>query len=1231
MEISEDVGKGLAALAEMLLLSSTATAATTNDLLITSISRDGDYTTLTWNSRPDEFYTVYWTDDLGPNSFWRVAAVNVPNGGTNTVWSEDGETLMSQTLVATAGGETTTLTSEERTTLLAQAKARNQAQLEFLKAQLLEMAARAAAHRAQLKAALDSGMSPAEAQAAVASMETESWPSPPEGGGGGGGTNVVTTAKFYRVARTAVAGIVDGWGATRGSVPTELTDAFAISASPQDSGAHSLAIRADGTVVAWGTNWYGQCDVPTNVTDAVAVAAGGRHSVALGRDGSVVVWGDNTLGQITNAPSNLTNVVDVKAGLWHTLALKADGTVAAWGDLFNRSNAVPSGFSNVIAIAAGPRHCLALKSDHTVVGWGFDLLFRGYYRLTNIPPYVMYLGTNLPAFTNNTVWLEDGMTLPTNVPPGYTAFGSFLPTNVPPDLTNVVAISAGMEHNQALLSDGTVRVWGRTNNPGMRLPNGLTNMLAISAGWHYGVALSPDATLTNWGQDQSVLAFDSVVALSAGAAHGLVIRTNEDFPVIRSHPRNAAAPVGEATNVWVYATSAQTLSYQWQRWDTDGLTWTNLPNHTATNLYFASLHDSDDGGYRVVVSTDAGSVASRSNWVETIHIPVITNQTPDLILRLPQRTSTNLAVYVYSKGSRNVTYDWFKDGTNVADKLFTPGTFFSSYPIYFANQSVEGQYWVIACNEAGCATSDVWQVSTTLTGETSVWGDGEAGQTNTLRAETNLVAISAGGFHTLALREDGTVLAWGWNSYGETNVPAGLTNITGIAAGLYHSLAVAEDRHVTGWGDDSAGQSTIPASLSNVVSVSAGGYHSLALRKDGQVVGWGDTNSGAADVPTDCTNVMAIAAGYWHSLALHSNGTVTCWGDNQSGQCDAPAGLTNVVAIAAGGYHSLALTSDGHVTGWGYNAYGETNSPADLTNAMRISAGYLYSLALRNDGSVAAWGWNEYGQTNVPHGLGDTYAISAGYYHATALAYNPLLNYPVDPSQDLLLIANTNSADSTNLLNYYLAHRPMVGNANVLRIGGFAGEAYTNSFDFTNDFLPPLLGWYQDHPTERPAYHICFIDVPTRLPGFSVAGAVRRVFQHRPPTISHINMGQKYIDIAGATNNMEDALHYIDKLAAFGSTYCPGKLAISASAGGYANDTYLLDDEARFYPDASYPPPYDQYPPKVGAGGFIGDGIPAMLQSGVLSNRIDYIPQVASSNVFTRVGTNIAGYMSWGH
>jgi len=63
---------------------------------------------------------------------------------------------------------------------------------------------------------------------------------------------------------------------------------------------HSLGVRADGTVVAWGDNTYGQSTVPAAAQSGViAVAAGDNHNLALKADGSVVAWGDNSEGQRT--------------------------------------------------------------------------------------------------------------------------------------------------------------------------------------------------------------------------------------------------------------------------------------------------------------------------------------------------------------------------------------------------------------------------------------------------------------------------------------------------------------------------------------------------------------------------------------------------------------------------------------------------------------------------------------------------------------------------------------------------------------------------------------------------------------------------------------------------------------------------------------------------------------------------------------------------------------------
>ncbi|MCG3148821.1 MAG: hypothetical protein PCFJNLEI_02270 [Verrucomicrobiae bacterium] len=266
-------------------------------------------------------------------------------------------------------------------------------------------------------------------------------------------------------------------------------------------------------------------------------------------------------------------------------------------------------------------------------------------------------------------------------------------------------------------------------------------------------------------------------------------------------------------------------------------------------------------------------------------------------------------------------------------------------------------------------------------GSVVAWGDNSFGQTSVPAELTDPVAIAAGEFHSLGLREDGVVIAWGRNGNGQSTVPAEATNIVAIAAGGFHSLAVNQAGNVFGWGDNTFNQTTIPVDLTNAVTVAAGRYHSLALRTDGTVVGWGGgtftavpedgVNYGQANVPGSLSDVVAIAAGAYHSLALRGDGQVVAWGAGLSnlfpfvdfGQALVPANLSNVVAIAAGGFHSLALGVDGAVTLWGNNTYGQRTPPAHLHSAAAIAGGTYHSLAIADGGAIAGWGLNSNNQT----------------------------------------------------------------------------------------------------------------------------------------------------------------------------------------------------------------------------------------------------------------------------
>jgi alpha-tubulin suppressor-like RCC1 family protein len=92
---------------------------------------------------------------------------------------------------------------------------------------------------------------------------------------------------------------------------------------------HVVGLKSDGTVVAVGHNWWGECNVGS-WHDITQVAAGGYHTVALRYDHTVSTVGSNLQGQ-RNGVGNWTDITQVAAGEFHTVGLKADGTVVAAG------------------------------------------------------------------------------------------------------------------------------------------------------------------------------------------------------------------------------------------------------------------------------------------------------------------------------------------------------------------------------------------------------------------------------------------------------------------------------------------------------------------------------------------------------------------------------------------------------------------------------------------------------------------------------------------------------------------------------------------------------------------------------------------------------------------------------------------------------------------------------------------------------------------------------------
>jgi hypothetical protein len=424
----------------------------------------------------------------------------------------------------------------------------------------------------------------------------------------------------------------------------------------------------------------------------------------------------------------------------------------------------------------------------------------------------------------------------------------------------------------------------------------------------------------------------------------------------------------------VGAQGATPLQFQWQ------FQGTNLLGATNANLVLADLQAPEAGVYAVVVSNAYGGTIS-SNALLTVG-PAFALTQPAFVI---SPTSVSLHGMV-TPGSvqAGAWFEWGRD-TNyggVAGAAVLPASTKVLALAGILEQLSPGgsfHYRLVASNVFGLVHGTDQQF--TLAGHVAAWGAPTAIPTSL----SNVVAITCGDSHDLALRNDGSVAAWGDPGPGQDNVPPPLSQVVAVAAGVNFSVALQQSGTVVAWGDNSFGQTNVPAGLTNAIAIAAGSYHALALKRDGTMVAWGTDVTGQIDIPPGLSNVVAIAAGSYYSLALRDDGTIIAWSDDSAGQTRVPANLRSVVSMAAGAYHGLALQSTGQVAAWGADDAHQAEVPIDLSDIVAIGAKEANSLALRSDGKIFAWGDNSNGQTNVPPNISGAVMLAAGPDHNLAL------------------------------------------------------------------------------------------------------------------------------------------------------------------------------------------------------------------------------------------------------
>ncbi|WP_164013759.1 RCC1 domain-containing protein [Pyxidicoccus trucidator] len=680
---------------------------------------------------------------------------------------------------------------------------------------------------------------------------------------------------------------------------------------------------------------------------ALLVASGDAHSLARLEDGTVWAWGNNSHGQLGDGTTATRPTPVQVAGLFGTTALAAGGT-----------------------------HSLALDTTGIVRAWGSNAYGQ--------------LG-------------------------GGTSTQSASPVQVS-GLSGVTAISAGTHHSLALREDGTVWAWGRnqvgqlgdgtqTQRDTPVQVSGLSGVTAISAGTEHSLALREDGTVWVWGTDGygqlgngaegplwsftpvPVTGLTGITAISAGFGHSLAVR---DDGTLWAWGLDGAGQIGDGAPASFGVEAPVQVS---------GLT--------------GVLAADAGGGHSMALRGDGTVWAWGSNDTGQLGdaVPAGVHPAPVQVSGLTRVTAISAGIAHNLALLEDGTVPGWGDnsggmlGNGRTTNRFTP------VPVALltdVTRLAAGDHHTVALRDDGTVWAWGSNTASQVGDATSVRVRSQPVQVPGL---TEVVSVSAGGDHTLAVRNDGTVWTWGSNSANPRSASpvqvSGLTGVRAVATDRLHSLALRDDGTVWAWGDNSTGalgdgtteerDTRVQVSgLTGVVAISTGLIHSVAVREDGTVWTWGNDENGQlgdgtiggnqampAQVP-GLTGITAVAARLGHTLALRDDGTVWAWGFNNAGQLGdgsttqraSPvqvSGLTGITAIFAGYTHSLAVGADGGVWAWGSNGAGQlgdgsgSQRPIPVRHSgasgiTAVAAGRNHSVARRGDGTLLAWGSNSLGQ-----------------------------------------------------------------------------------------------------------------------------------------------------------------------------------------------------------------------------------------------------------------------------
>jgi alpha-tubulin suppressor-like RCC1 family protein/pimeloyl-ACP methyl ester carboxylesterase len=636
-------------------------------------------------------------------------------------------------------------------------------------------------------------------------------------------------------------------------------------------------------------------------------------------------------------------------------------------------------------LATGWGHACTIYRGGRIICWGAN----GSGQLGN--------GAALPQVTP--IVLVNGITTATAV-----AAGQGFHTDDYGDPTNPTALS----HTCALLSDGTVKCWGR--NKYGQLGNGST---------------------TDSSSPVTVSGISGATAIAAGTDHTCALLSTG---VIKCWGYNASGQLGN--NTTTNATTPVQVS---------GIS-------TATAVALGGLHSCarlSDSTLRCWGEGASGRLGNASTSDQRTPVTVSGITTATAIAGGDAHTCARL--------SDSTIKCWGEGGNG---QLGRSSTSDSTTPV-----AVSG-----ITNAVAIGLGDSHTCAKLSTGALKCWGKNDLGQlgdgTTTQRTSpvsvsgiTNADEVSGGTGFTCATLTTGSLRCWGSNRFGQLAqgnagihpVPfvtdrLSLNKVMAVAPGWHHSCVLwgGIPGSVKCWGENTHGQlgngtTTYAASavdvigITDAVEVVSGQDHSCARLSSGSIKCWGNNDSGQlgngtwtdSSTPVSVSSISTasqMGLGAYHSCAVLADKTIKCWGNNGDGQLGAGCSfscsnqntpvtvggsINTAVAVGAGAFQSCALLSNGTVKCWGNNSYGElgngsfsdSKSPvtvSGLSNVTAFGVGNNHGCALLSDATVKCWGRNEDGRlgngkttnSNVPvavSGLSDVTQIVPAGYHTCAM------------------------------------------------------------------------------------------------------------------------------------------------------------------------------------------------------------------------------------------------------